>query len=57
LTLSESEQAQLSSIAASRSMPAALVRARIVLAAAAGHTNRAIADRYVLTQATGSKAR
>jgi hypothetical protein len=56
--LSESEQAQLSSIAASRSMPAALVaRARIVLAAAAGHTNRAIADRYVLTQATGSKAR
>jgi transposase len=58
LTLSESEQAQLSSIAASRSMPAALVaRARIVLAAAAGHTNRAIADRYALTQATVGKWR
>jgi putative transposase len=58
LTLSESEQAQLSSIAASRSMPAALVaRARIVLAAAAGHNNRAIADRYALTQATVGKWR
>jgi putative transposase len=58
LTLSESEQAQLSSIAASRSMPAALVaRARIVLAGAAGHTNRAIADRYALTQATVGKWR
>jgi putative transposase len=58
LTLSESEQAQLSSIAASRSMPAALVaRARIVLAAAAGHANRAIADRYALTQATVGKWR
>jgi len=58
LTLNESEQAQLSSIAASRSMPAALVaRARIVLAAAAGHTNRTIADRYALTQATVGKWR
>ena len=59
LTLSESEQAQLSSIAASRSMPAALVaRARIVLAAAAaGQNNRAIADRYALTQATVGKWR
>jgi putative transposase len=58
LTLSESEQTQLSSIAASRSMPAALVaRARIVLAAAAGHNNRAIADRYALTQATVGKWR
>ena len=58
LALNESEQAQLSSIAASRSMPAALVaRARIVLAAAAGHTNRAIADRYALTQATVGKWR
>jgi transposase len=56
LTLSESEQAQLSSIAASRSMPAALVaRARLVLAAAAGHNNRAIAERYALTQATVGK--
>jgi transposase len=55
LTLSESEQAQLFSIAALRSMPAALVeRARIVLAAA-GHNNRAIADRYALTQATVGK--
>ena len=58
LTLSEGEQTQLSSIAASRSMPAALVaRARIVLAAAAGHNNRAIADRYSLTQATVGKWR
>jgi len=58
LTLSESEHAQLSSIAASRSMPAALVaRARIVLAAAAGDTNRAIAERYTLTQATVGKWR
>jgi putative transposase len=58
LTLSDSERAQLSSIAASRSMPAALVaRARIVLAAAAGDSNRAIADRYALTQATVGKWR
>jgi putative transposase len=58
LTLSEGEQAQLSSIAGSRSMPAALVaRARIVLAAAAGQNNRAIADRYSLTQATVGKWR
>jgi putative transposase len=58
LILSESEQAQLSSIVASRSMPAALVaRARIVLSAAAGHSNRAIADRYHLTQATAGKWR
>lgn len=58
LALDQGEQVQLSSIAASRSMPAALVaRARIVLAAAAGHTNSAIADRYALTQATVGKWR
>ena len=58
LMLSESEQAQLSSIAGSRSMPAALtLRARIVLAAVAGQTNRAIAERFELTQATVGKWR
>jgi putative transposase len=58
LTLSEEERAQLSSIGASRSMPAALVtRARIVLAAAKGDSNCVIADRYGLTQATVSKWR
>ena len=58
LMLSQSELAQLSSIAASRSMPAALVaRARIVLGAAAGHSNRALAERYALTQATVGKWR
>lgn len=58
LTLSESEHAQLSSIAASRSMPAAVVsRARIVLAAAAGLSNLAIADRYAVGALTVGKWR
>jgi putative transposase len=58
LILSEVEKTELSSIARSRSMPAALVmRARIVLAAAEGAANRAIAERYALTQATVGKWR
>jgi putative transposase len=58
LVLSEAEQAQLSSIARSRSVPAALsVRARIVLRCAGGHTNKAVAQRFELTQATVGKWR
>lgn len=58
LELSEAEQAQLSSIARSRSMPAALsVRARIVLASAKGETNTAVAQRLELTPATVGKWR
>jgi len=58
LVLSEAEQAQLSSIARSRSMPAALsVRARIVLGCAGGQTNKAVAQRFELTQATVGKWR
>jgi transposase len=46
LMLSQDEQAQLTSMARSRSIPAALVaRARIVLAAAAGEANSDIAQR------------
>ena len=58
LELSEAEQAQLSSIARSRSMPAALsVRARIVLASAKGETNTAVAQRLEKTPATVGKWR
>jgi hypothetical protein len=50
--------AQLSSIAFSRSVPAALVqRARIVLACAAGESNSAVARRFELTNATVDKLR
>lgn len=53
LILSEAEQAQLSSIARSRSMPAALTqRAQIVLACAAGDANSIVARRLRVTQAT-----
>lgn len=53
LILSEAEQTQLSSIARSRSMPAALTqRAQIVLACAAGEPNSTIARRFRVTQAT-----
>ena len=53
LVLSEAEHAQLSSIARSRSMPAALTqRAQIVLACAAGEANSAVARRFRVTQAT-----
>lgn len=56
LVLSEDERAQLMSIARSRSISAALVtRARIVLAAADGEPNRAIAQHLQLTRATVSK--
>jgi putative transposase len=58
LILDEAEQTQLSSIVRSRSMPAALaVRARIVLSAAAGQSNSAIARQQQLTQATVGKWR
>jgi len=58
LTLSETEQLQLASMARSRSIPAALVtRARIVLAAAAGEPNSEIARRLQLTRATVGKWR
>jgi len=58
LILDEAEQSQLSSIVRSRSMPAALtVRARIVLSAAAGQSNSAIARQQQSTQATVGKWR
>ena len=58
LVLSEAEQAQLSTMARSRSLPAALVaRARIVLAAAAGEPNSAIAARMHVTRHTAGKWR
>ena len=58
LVLSEEEQAQLQSLARSRSLPAALVqRANIVLACAAGATNRAVAQRFGTTNATVGKWR
>lgn len=58
LVLSEDERSQLMSIARSRSISAALVtRARIVLAAAEGEPNSAIAQRLQLTRATVGKWR
>lgn len=58
LLLSEAEQAQLSSMARSRSMAAALTqRARIVLSCAAGQSNHAVAQRLALTDATVGKWR
>ena len=58
LLLEMSEQAQLSSMARSRSVPAALVeRARIVLACASGESNSAVARRFELTNATVGKWR
>jgi putative transposase len=58
LKLSEAEEAQLSSMARSRSIPAALSqRARIVLACAGGATNSAVARRFEVTNATVGKWR
>jgi len=58
LVLSQDEQAQITSMARSRSIPAALVtRARIVLAAAAGEPSNRIAERLQLTGATVGKWR
>lgn len=58
LMLSRDEQAQLTSMARSRSIPAALVaRARIVLAAAVGEPNSVIAERLQLTAPTVGKWR
>ena len=51
ITLSVENQAQLNAIANSRSMPHALVtRAKIVLMAAEGQTNQAIAQKVTLSQ-------
>ena len=56
--MSEAEWAQLSSIARSRSMPAAQTeRARIVLRCACGESNHAVAHRLRLTDATVGKWR
>ena len=58
LVVSDEEQAQLQSIARSRSLPAALVRrANMVLACAAGATNSAVARRFGTTNATVGKWR
>lgn len=58
LILSADEQAQLSSIARSRSIAAALSeRARIVLACAAGESNSTVARRFEVTRATVGKWR
>ena len=51
LILSEAEKSQLSSIARSRSMPAALTqRAQVVLACASDESNLAVARRLRVTQ-------
>jgi putative transposase len=58
LMLSEAEDAQLSSFARSRSLPAALsLRARIVLACAAGENNHAVARRLDCHDTTVGKWR
>jgi putative transposase len=58
LVLGEAERLQLSSMARSRSIPAALsLRARIVLAAAEGEANSQIAKRMQITGATAGKWR
>ncbi|AST25819.1 IS630-like element ISRso5 family transposase [Ralstonia pseudosolanacearum] len=58
LVLSEDEQTQLAGMVRSRSILAALVmRARLVLAAAAGEPNSEIAERLQLTRATVGKWR
>jgi putative transposase len=58
LVLSAEEQAQLSALAASRSLPHAMVAgARLVLWAAAGDSNSAIAERLDWSMPTVSKWR
>jgi putative transposase len=58
LKLSADEQQQLQSIARSRSMPAALtLRAKLVLACAAGTANSIVAERHGVTPATVGKWR
>jgi len=58
LVLNADEQAQLQSIARSRSLPAALMRrASIILACATGATNTAVARRFGTTNATVGKWR
>jgi putative transposase len=58
LVLNADEQAQLQSMARSRSLPAALsLRAKFVLACAAGEANSSIAKRFETTNATVGKWR
>lgn len=57
LVLSDEEQAQLQSIARSRSLPAALVRRADMVLACAGATNTAVARRFATTDATVGKWR
>lgn len=58
IMLTSTTEAELQSLARSRSLPSALVeRARIVLACAEGKANKAIAAQMNLTQATVSKWR
>jgi putative transposase len=58
LTINEAERAELSGIARSHSMPAALVlRAKIVLACACEASNQAVADRLALCPHTVGKWR
>jgi transposase len=58
LSLSEDERMQLTSLARSRSLPAALVqRASLVLACADGVPNSAVANRFGVTNATVGKWR
>jgi putative transposase len=58
LVLSEDERVQLSSLAASRSLPHALVaRAKVILLSAEGASNTEIADRLQWTKATVGKWR
>src|SRR3954447_7110574 len=58
LMLTQTEQAQLQSIARSRSLPGALsLRAKFVLACAAGEPNSSVATRFGTTNATVGKWR
>jgi len=58
LVLTQEEQSQLESMSRSRSLPAALtLRAKIVLACAAGAPNSEVAQRFELSQATVGKWR
>ena len=58
LVLSDEEQSQLQAMARSRSLPASLTqRAKIVLACVDGTANRAVAERFELSNATVGKWR
>ncbi|HYD60237.1 MAG TPA: helix-turn-helix domain-containing protein, partial [Noviherbaspirillum sp.] len=58
LMLSAEEQSQLQSFTRSRSLPAALtLRAKLILACAAGAPNSEVAQRFDVTKATVGKWR